>query len=122
MGVQAVIGEQFTFQALFVDASSTPIVVNTPLVSVFWYDQSGAKQYLASAVPLVPSTPPEVGRYTYTLVIPTSLTDGQAVYGEMSGIDPGTLALLTHEQDVAVVSPSRALGTKSGLTAHFIKP
>jgi len=121
MGVQAVIGEQFTFQVLFLDPVNNPTVVNNPTISVFWYDQSGAKQYLANAVPLIPSMPSELGRYTYTLVIPTSLTDGMAVYGEMSGIDPVTSDILVHGQDVVVVSPSRALGGSSGLTAHFIK-
>lgn len=122
MGVQAVIGELFTFQVLFVDPLNLPTAVNNPLISVFWYDQSGAKQYLANVESLIPSTPPEVGRYTYTLTIPTSLTDGMAVYGEISGVDPVTSDLLLHEQDVTVVSPSRALGAHSGLTAHFIKP
>lgn len=122
MGVQAVIGEQFTFQVLFVDASNTPIAVTSPAISVFRYDQSGVKQYLANAVAMSAGTPAEVGRYTYRLVIPTSITDGTAIYGEMSGIDPGTSDVLLHEQEVTAVSPNRALGVNSGLTPHFVKP
>ena len=87
---EAVLGSAFTFQVLFVDALGVPMVVNNPIINVFSFSQSGVKQPLVSAQAMDPATPAEVGRYTYAYTVPTTMDDGDAVYGEMQGTDPGT--------------------------------
>lgn len=122
MAVEAVIGKTFTFQTLFVDAQNDPIAVESPTVSVFSYSQSGVKQFLAAGVPLVPATPAETGRYTYTVTIPTTLDDGMALYAEMRATDVGTGDRLLTEQQITLVAPTRAGGNGGGgLRSRFMK-
>jgi hypothetical protein len=103
------IGQEFVFQILFTDAIGAPIVVADATIHVFRYDSNGTK------VTLVPADPGEVGRYLYTYSVPSSLTRGDTIYGDMEG----TVAADTQrkEQDVDLLSPTDA---GSGLIAQFI--
>ena len=122
MAVEAVIGHPFTFQVLFVNGANVPIVVNSPTLSVFTFSGTGVKQYLLNGQALGAVVPPEVGRYTHTYTIPTTLTDGEPIYAEMTGVDPVTTMLLRTEQELTAVSSSRAGGECCcGLTARFIR-
>lgn len=124
MALQAVIGQPFTFEVLFVDDTNTPINVNNPVISIFTFTPLGDKQTLVSS-PLVPVIPAETGRYTYTYVIPSTFNDGDAIYGEMGGVDPTTSLSLITEQQLVAISPNRGEGGGGtcccGLTAQFVK-
>lgn len=127
MALQAVIGKPFTFEVLFVDDTNTAINVNNPTINIFTFTPLGGKQLLVSS-PLVPVIPPETGRYVYTYIIPTTFSDGDSIYGEMSGVDPTTSLNLITEQQLVAISPNRGQsggsiggGCCCGLTAQFIK-
>jgi len=119
--VEAVIGSPFTFTVLFVDATNTPIAVNNPAILIYNFTGAGAKQTLVSAA-LVEAVPAEVGRYTYTYTIPTTFTDGDALYGLMEGTDPGSGLVSRAEQELTLISSNRGLGGGyPGLIAQFVK-
>lgn len=119
--MQAVIGDPFTFAVLFVDATNTPIAVNNPVIEIYNFSAIGAKQTLISAA-LIDAVPAETGRYTYTYTIPTTMTDGDALYGQMEGTDPTSGLVSRVEQDITVISSNRGLGGGyPGLIAQFVK-
>ena len=118
---EAVLGSDFTFQVLFVDSTGAPMAVNNPTIDVFNFSSSGVKQPLVSAQAMDPVSPVETGRYTYVYTIPTTMDDGDTVYGEMRGTDPGTGDLLRAEQTVTVISSNRGLGGYSGMQTSFFE-
>jgi len=127
MALQAIIGRPFTFEVLFVDDTNTPITVNNPVINIFTFTPLGGKQTLVSS-PMVPVIPAEVGRYTYTYVIPATFKDGDSIYGEMGGVDPTTSLNLITEQQLVVISANRGTGGSigggsccCGLVSRFIK-
>ena len=123
MALQAVIGSQFIFQALFVDLQNTPISVNNPRISIFSFSTDGIKQPLVTDQLMSAVFPAEVGRYIYVFVIPITFTDGEALYAEMTGLNPNVpgVVLLT-EQQVVVISVNRGLGAGgTRLIAQFVK-
>lgn len=85
MSSPAYIGEPFTFQALFLDADGSPLVVTSPNVTLFYYSASAYKTVLLNAVAMDPVAPAETGRYTYLYTIPTSLEEGAVLYVECRG-------------------------------------
>ena len=114
---KGIIGQPFTFTALFLDAVGAPVVLTTPTIEVFYYNTSGIKTSLVSAGTVLPSTP-EVGRYSYCLnPIPTSLLPSQQVYGVMVGTDPGSGDDLVIEQEVDLFAQD---STTDGLRHSFI--
>ena len=117
---EAVLGSAYTFQALFVDAGNVPIAVNVPLINVFMFSGTGVKQMLVTAQALAPALPAETGRYIYVYTIPTSLTDGDNIYAEMTGTDPGSGDFLRHMDEVVVISSNRGLGAAGGMHAEFV--
>lgn len=127
MALQAVIGSPFTFEVLFVDDTNIPITVNNPTIGIFCFTPLGGKQTLVIS-PMVPVIPAEIGRYTYTYVVPTTFKDGDSIYGEMSGVDPTTGLSLITEQQVVAISPNRGSGGSigggaccCGLVSRFVK-
>jgi len=128
MALQAVIGQPFTFEVLFVDDTNTPINVNNPTINIFTFTPLGGKQTLVSS-PMVPVVPPETGRYVYTYMIPTTFNDGDSIYGEMGGVDPTTSLNMITEQQVVAISANRGQGGGGsiggacccGLVANFVK-
>jgi hypothetical protein len=117
--VEVVIGQPFTFSVLFVDASNTPIAVTSPAITIFNFSALGVKQTLISAA-LSEVTPAETGRYIYVYTIPGTFTDGDTIYGEMSGTDPGSGDLTRVTQTLTLISSNRGLGgAYPGLIARF---
>ena len=116
---EAVLGSAFTFQVLFVDSAGVPMAVNTPTIDVFNYSQTGVKQPLVTAQAMDPATPVEIGRYTYAYTIPTTMDDGDAIYGEMWGIDPGSGDTMRADQAVTIISSNRGLGSQPGMSTEF---
>lgn len=114
----AVVGKSYTFQALFVDATNTPIAVVGPTISIFTFSQAGAKTVLVDAAAMNAVVPAEVGRYTYTYTIPGSFTHGDTIHAEMTAPDPGnpgTVFLV--KETVSVIS----LASTGGLTTRFVQ-
>jgi hypothetical protein len=97
---KGIIGQPFTFTALFLDSVGAGVVLTTPTIEVFYYNASGIKTSVVPAGTVLPSTP-EVGRYSYFLCpIPTSLLPSTQLYGVMAGTDPGSGDELVIEQEV----------------------
>jgi hypothetical protein len=119
--MEAIIGSSFTFQVEFVNDLNIPVDVTNPRITIFNFSGAGAKQTLVNNVSMVPVTPPEVGRYTYTWVFPVYLTDGDTIYADMSGADSVTGALYLIEEDVTAISSMRANPGYEGLIPRFIK-
>lgn len=123
MAAEAVIGKNYTFQVLFLDDSNQPIVPNNPMINIFRYNHDGGKQALVIAQPMLPVSPPEIGRYIYKYNVPLSLVDGDNLYGEMEGNDPDTGLRMFIDQTVIAIAPARGAGVAgiNGLSARFIK-
>lgn len=113
---QGIIGTTFTFQVLFVDGQNVPIAVDSPTIQVFKFSSGGVKQVLVDSVAMT-AVPDDTGRYTYPFLISTLLPDGDILYAEMSGVDPGTEVRLLAEQEVTVI----ATGGSGGMTSRFVK-
>jgi hypothetical protein len=118
---KGVVGQKFTFQALFVDSLGNPQYVLTPTISIFRYDEDGLKVTLLGTTALPASIPLEVGRYSYTYLIPGTFTVRDVLYGDMRGVDPVTLAVLIVEQEVDLVISSDTPSGNSGMIARFVK-
>lgn len=111
------IGAVHVFQALFVDSTGVPLAVNLPSITVFNFSTVGVKQTLASGA-MAAVVPAEIGRYVYPYTIPTTITEGDTLYAEMTGIDPGSGDTLRVEQQVSAVTQS----SDGGLVATVVKP
>ena len=125
MAAEATLGTTHVFQVLFVDELNTPIVVTSPVIDVYYFDTAGDRVDLVSGSAMTAVVPAETGRYVFPVLISTlTFSDGDTLYGTMSGVDPSTL-LSTHiEQTVNLVSSTRATGgsgTFGGLRAQFVK-
>lgn len=120
MGVEAVVGSAFTFQARFLDGTNTPVAVATPLIEIFNFTASGVKTVLQASVAMAAVTPAETGRYTYVYTIPTTLVDGGTIYAEMSGVDGANTIRVS--QEVTVISANRGLGAAASMSASFTGP
>jgi len=114
---EAIIGNTWTFQVLFMDSLNIPVAVLNPWITVFQY-ATGAKEVLVSQ-PMVPSIPAEVGRYVYAYVVPTSFHEGDTIYGEMTGEEPGTGLVSRVEELLTLVYVDH--GGYPGLIARFVK-
>ena len=119
--MEAVIGQPYTFTVLFVDATNNPIAVDDPSITIYNFSALGVKQTLVSTA-MIEAVPVELGRYTYTYTIPTTLTDGDALYGLMEGTDPTSGLRSWTEQELIAISSNRGLGGgHPGLIAQFVK-
>lgn len=120
---EAIIGKAYTFQALYLDDNNDPMVVGEPKITIFSFSQSGIKQVVIDNQPMLDASPAEVGRYTYTLVIPGAYTDGDTLHAEMQGLDVGNgNARIQVDDTVSIISANRGLGSgASGLRAAFVK-
>lgn len=120
MSTHAIIGKVFVFQVLFADSLNTPIAVNTPRISIFYFDRTtGSKTLLVDSAVLPAAVPAEVGRYAYSYTVPGSFDHGDVLYAEMSGTDPNagdTLILV--DQTLNLISSSSGTG---GLRTTFVK-
>jgi len=114
------IGQPYTFQVLFLDQNNDPVAVNTPVIEIYHFETDGTKTSLVGpGEPLLPATPAETGRYTYTYTIPDTLIAGDVIYGLMQGVDPGIGITLIVEQTVDLTYEGLS-GQTGGMRAHFI--
>jgi len=123
MAAEALLGSTFVFQVLFVDELNTPIAVTSPTIDVFYFDDVGDRVDVVSGAAMSDAVPAEVGRYVYPVLISTvTFSDGDTIYGEMSGTNPSTSLTTQVEVTVNLVSSARAsVSTWSGLRDSFVK-
>jgi len=115
---KGVIGDPFTFTVLFLDGSNNPTNVTTPTIEVFYFTDAGQRIYLVAVGTVLPSsTPAEVGRYSYTIVIPATMEDHQEIYSILRGIEPITSDPMAIEQQVDLF-PAAIPG---GMRSSFVK-
>ena len=113
---KAIIGQPFTFTALFTDSSGTPIAVTSPTIEVFYYDTTGVRIDLVAAGTTLPeSIPAETGRYAYTMDIPDALTARELVYGVLRGVNGADTLIVEREVELFAEEMS------SGLIPTFVK-
>jgi len=118
MSSDAIIGEPFVFTKLYLDSLGAPISVLSPAIKIFQFDPvTGNEIVLVASAPLLPVTPPDPGRYSYRYDIPTSLTDGVVLYGEMKATVPISLDVIV--ETLALNLKSRS--STPGLNARFVR-
>lgn len=120
MAEQAVIGNTYVFQALFVDGAGVPFAPAVgPTLDVFSFSTAGAKNPLVTAAAMSAVVPAEVGRYVYPYAVPTTFTDGDMLYAEVHAEDgAGTVYRVTRE--VMLIAPTRSgVYNNAGLNARF---
>lgn len=122
MATEAVIGKSYTFQVLFLDELNDPVVPNDPVINIFRYDDVGVRLALVTDAAMSPVVPADPGRYVYVYSLPLSLSDGDNIYGEMQGVDPGTNLRMITETVVVAISPNRGgYSWAGGIKTSFIK-
>jgi hypothetical protein len=121
MADQAVIGNTFVFQTLFVDGAGAPFVPAVgPTIDVFNFSTLGVKQLVVTAEAMSVGVPAEVGRYTYAYSVPTTFTDGDMLYAEGYAEDGvGTVYRVAWEVMLIAATRSGAYNN-AGLVARFI--
>lgn len=112
----AILGQNYTFHALFLDAANNPLSVLGPTAKVFRFNSAGVELIVSSGSMSAVTGDP--GRYQYTFTVPTSLSAGDTLFAVMSGTDPGTLTLLTTEDNVDLIYNPQLAG---GINARFIR-
>jgi len=116
---KGIIGRPFTFTALFLDGTGTPVAVTTPTIEVFYYDETGVRiDVVAAGTTLPASLPAETGRYAYTLTISDSYDTRVQLYGVMQGTDPGSGDNLVVQQEVDLFAEE---SVNTGLQVSFVK-
>jgi len=121
--MKGIIGQPFTFTALFLDATNSPVNPLDATIEVFYYSDVGVKVYIVPiGTSMTASLPPEVGRFFHNFTIPGSLEIRNVLYGVMRGTDPFTTDLLVIEQEVSLFTVDNGTGgNSSGLTASTFK-
>lgn len=116
---KGVIGQPFTFTALFTDATGAAVAVTNPTIEVFYYDATGVRIDLVAAGTVLPaSVPAEVGRYAYLFdPIPDALDASIQIYGVLRGESGGSTLIVEREVDLFA-----EVVADSGLRASFVKP
>lgn len=113
-------GEVFTFQVLFMDPMGAPITPPDPSIEVFAFATTGTKATLISAgTPMTPVTG-DPGRYVYVYNVPGAWLYQPTMYGMMHGTDPDTSAVIVVEMEVNVVQGSSGAACR-GLVANFVR-
>ena len=121
MAKQAVIGNDFTFQARFLDGTNTPFDPTVgPTITIFSFSLAGAKNVLVAAAAMDPVTPAEVGRFTYVYSVPDTYTDGDMLYAEVNGED-AVANLLAQDVEVVLIAATRSGTFTTGLIIEFVE-
>ena len=121
MSAQAVVGQIYTFQVLFLDSNQQPLVLNAdPTITIFKFSTNGVKQTLVDASQMQ-AVAGDVGRYTYSYLIPNILNAGDVVYALKEAPDPAVPgARLVEEEQVWLVSGASS-SVSTGLIPRFVK-
>jgi len=113
-------GEVFTFQVLFLGPMGTPITPPNPSIEVLAFTTAGAKNTLVAAgTPMTPVSG-DPGRYAYVYNVPGAWLYQPTMYGVMHGTDPDTSAVIVVEMEVNVVQGSPGPACR-GLVANFVR-
>jgi hypothetical protein len=117
---QAVIGNPFTFQARFLDATNTAFDPTVgPTITLFSYSLAGAKNVLVDDVAMDAVVPAEVGRFTYVYNVPNTFTDGDLLYAEVNGED-AVANKLVQTDEVVLIAATRSGAFTTGLIIEFV--
>lgn len=121
---KGLIGQPYTFTALFLDAGGDPTDVDDPTIEVFYFTDAGERVHLVAMGTALPkSSPAETGRYAFTYTVSDALTPNQQVFAVMRGTDPGTAAPYTVTQELDLFVEGSSNGSNSpGIIAQFVKP
>ena len=121
--MKAIIGQPFTFTALFLDDLNQPVSVLSPTIEVFYFNDLGEKVYtIPTATPLPSVVPAELGRYAYAWTIPGNLTIRNTLYSIMKGTNPLTMEDMVVETHVDLFTEDEGTSNTDGLRASFVKP
>lgn len=122
MAEQAVIGNPYTFQVMFLDANNAPFAPTVgPTITIFSFSTAGAKNVLVAAAAMSAVTPAEVGRYVYVYTVPTVFTDGDMLYGEVAAQDALANDLVESVQVVLIAQTRSGAYNNAGLVAQFVE-
>jgi hypothetical protein len=122
MTKQAVIGNPFVFQALFVGADNVafdPAV--GPTIDIFSFSTAGAKNPLVTGAAMTAVAPAETGRFVYVYAVPTTFSDGDTLYAEIRGEDALANELFLTDQVTLIAATRSGVYNNAGLTAHFVE-
>lgn len=112
-------GEVFVFQVLYVDGNSQPVTVNTPMIDVYRFDDSGAKvSYVSGGT--MSAVDGDLGRFVYPFVTPQALNAGAAIYAKITAVNSLTADQYLTEIAVDLI-PAPVTVTCPGLIAQFIR-
>lgn len=117
---KGIIGQTFTFTCLFLDSEGIPFTPDDPTIEVFYFNSTGVKQTLVSAGTALVPVSGDTGRYRYTIMISTQLTEALQLYGVMQGNHPTTDERITFEQPVDLFNPDGS--ACSGMRVAFLRP
>ncbi len=118
MAATAIIGTNITFQALFRDTDGTPLAVTSPIISVFYFDDTETKQVEVNAQSMADPVVAETGRYVFAYLIPTTFLNGDTLYAEMTGTHPSTSDTLVEDETLNLQAAS---SLQSGLIHSFFE-
>lgn len=113
--MRALIGDDKTFQCLFVNDDGSTFTPISPTITVFHY-LGTTKTLLVDADVLSPASPVETGRYAYTYTVPDTFEDGDTLFVELVGEHPSTSDTHRFEVTVDLTVPNRV----PGLSTRFI--
>lgn len=114
MAATAIIGQPFTFHALFLDGNGDPVAVTGATIKLFRFNTSGGEVVITTTAMTAVSG--DTGRYTYTYDVPTSMAAGDMLYALMYGVDPGTSDTIRVQDSASLVASST-----TGLVARFVQ-
>lgn len=113
----ALVGEPFTFQVMWRDGLNVPVVVASPTIVVFRFDDLGEKVVLQASTAMT-AVPLDTGRYVYVYDVLETLPAGSMLYGLMQATYG--IQSMVFEQEVELVSQSTP-SVNGGLIASFVK-
>lgn len=120
MSKQAVIGNNFVFQAYFVDGANVafdPAI--GPTIDIFAFSTAGARNSLVTGEAMTAVVPAETGRFVYVYTVPTTFSDGDVLYAEIRGQDALANDLLITDQVVLIAATRSGAYNNAGLIANF---
>jgi len=113
-------GEVFTFQVLFLDPMGMPITPPDAAIEVFTFTTAGIKAQLVVAGTPMTAVAGDTGRYIYVYNVPAAWLYQPTMYGVMKGTDPATSSVVVVEMEVNVAQGSSGPACR-GLVAQFVR-